>query len=127
MYKRQATASSSQNFTFTYSLTAGNNPIYVSSSSTLALTSTTTGTTGTVSLISFRDSDSTGDGAGYFYLAPGQLKTFTASFISRGGASGTYSITGLNYGSAWSGSAVTGTGSLNAPLVGSTLFASLGY
>jgi hypothetical protein len=122
-----ATASSSQNFTFTYSLTAGNNPIYVSSSSTLALEATTTGSVGTVSLISFRDSDSTGDGVGYFYLAPGQSKTFTASFISRGGASGTYSITGLNYGSAWSGSAVTGTGSLNAPLVGSTLFASLGY
>ena len=121
-------ASSSQSFTFTYNLTAGNNPIYVSATSSIALATSTSGNVGTVSLISFRDSDSTGDLANnYFYLAPGQSKTFTASLISKGGASGTYSITGLNYGTGWSGTAVTGTGSLNAPLVGSTLIASLGY
>ena len=124
-------ASSTKDFTFTYSLTAGNNPIYVSATSTTALTPAQTGSVGTVSLVSFRDSDSTSDLANnYFYLAPGQTKTFTASYTSKGAVgsvAGTYSITSLNYGTGWSGTAVTGTGSLNAPAVGSTLFASLSY
>lgn len=124
-----ASASSSQAFSFTYSLTAGNNPIYVSATSSVALATTTTGNVGTVSLINFRDSDTTGDIPGVaFYLAPGQTKTFTADYISKGGAAGAYIVNGLNYGTGVNGSSVlTGTGTLNAPIIGSTLTASLGY
>ena len=124
-----ASASSSQSFTFTYGLTAGNNPIYVSATSSVALATSTTGNVGTVSLISFRDSDTTGDTTGVaFYIAPGQTKTFTADYISKGGAAGSFIVSGLNYGTGVNASStITGTGTLNAPIIGSTLTASLGY
>jgi hypothetical protein len=125
-----AGASTTVPFSFTYSLTAGNNPIYVSATSTNALTVATSGTSvGTVSLVSFRDSDSTNDLANnYFYIAPGQTKTFTASYLSTGdSASGTYKITSLNYGTGYASSAITGAGSLNASAIGSTLVVDLAY
>lgn len=124
-----ASASTTVSFMFTYSLTAGNNPIYVSATSTNALTAATSGTTGTVSLVSFRDSDSTNDLANnYFYIAPGQTKTFTATYLSTGdSASGTYKVTSLNYGTGYAAGAITGAGSLSAPTIGSTLVVDLAY
>jgi peptidoglycan hydrolase-like protein with peptidoglycan-binding domain len=124
-------ASSTQNFTFTYSLTAINNPLYVSATSTNAVTSATTGTAGTVSLVSFRDNDSTNDVSNaYFYVAPGQTKTFTLAYQSKGNpgsVAGTYSVTALKYGTGYASGAITGTSTLSAATIGSTLIANLSY
>ena len=123
-------ASSTAQFTFTYSLTAGNNPIYVSKTAGTAVTATTTtgagkiNTASVVSNISFRDNDSTNDGSTYFYIAPGQTKTFTLGYgVSAlpGTVGGTYSITNLNYGITSSG---TG-GSLSASTIANALYATL--
>jgi peptidoglycan hydrolase-like protein with peptidoglycan-binding domain len=124
-------ASSTQNFTFTYSLTAINNPLYVSATSTNAVTAATTGTVGTISLISFRDNDSTNDVANaYFYVAPGQTKTFTVAYKSTGlpgTVAGTYSLTALKYGTGYANSAITGTSTLAASTIGSNLISNLSY
>lgn len=127
-----ASASTTLSFSFTYSLTAGNNPIFVSATSTGAhgaLATTTTGTVGTISVVSFRDSDSTNDLANnYFYIAPGQTKTITVSYLSTApSASGTFGVSGLRYGTGYSEGAITGEGTLSAPIIGSTLIADLAY
>ena len=122
--------SSTKDITFNWSLTAGNNPIYISATSTTALTVATSGTPGTLTLYGFRDLDNTGDLANNFYLAPGQTKTFTASVSSVGNPGtvrGTYSITGLNYGTVLTNNVPTSTGSLSAPIIGSSLYASYSY
>jgi hypothetical protein len=117
---RIANSSSTASFNMAYTLTAGNNPIYISKTYTSAVTATTT-TTGNVvfTLASFTDSDSTNDGTTYFYIAPGQSKTFTA-VVSAAGTSGngTYKISNLNYGSDTSG---TG-GTLSASTIGGYLY-----
>jgi peptidoglycan hydrolase-like protein with peptidoglycan-binding domain len=64
-------ASSTGSFTMSWSLTAGNNPIYVSKTYGTAVTATTTGGL-TFTSASFRDNDSTNDGTTYFYVAPGR-------------------------------------------------------
>jgi len=117
-------ASSTQTLTYSYSLTAGNNPVYVSKTYATAVTATTTGTPGILfTNASFRDSDSTNDGTTYFYVAPGQTKTFTSviSAVGKPGNAGTYSINALNYGTGTSG---TG-GVLNASTIGNTLYATV--
>jgi hypothetical protein len=121
--------SSSQTFTFTYSLTAGNNPIYVNSTYASAVTAATTGT-GTWSNVSFRDNDSTGDGSGYFYVDAGNTKTFTVTQSVVGAPTtvrGTYSITALKYGTGYSSGAVTGAGSLSASTIGNVLYATAAF
>ncbi len=99
-------ASSTAQFSFVYTLQAGNNPIYVSATSTLAASTTSTGAPGTISVVSFRDNDSTQDSAGqYFYIAPGGSKTFTLTLQSKGTpgtVAGTYSVTKLWYGTGFS-------------------------
>ncbi len=124
-------ASTTATFGYVYSLTAGNNPIYISATSTNAVGVVTTGSVGTVNLVSFRDNDSTNDLAnGYFYIAPGQTKTFTLSYQSKGSVgsvSGTYSINQLNYGTGYSAGAITGAGSLSASTIGNTLITNLSY
>lgn len=118
-------ASTTQQITFSYSLTAGNNPIYVNKNFASS-TVTSIVTSGiNVQWISYRDNDSTNDGAGYFYIAPGQTKTFTAVLSASGlpGRAGTVSITGLNYGTGTSGLG----GSLQASNIGNTLFATISF
>jgi hypothetical protein len=128
-----ANVSSSQTFYFTYSLTAGNNPVYVDktyANAVTAVVTTAAGKTGTWTNIGFRDNDSTGDGAGYFYVDAGNSKTFTVTESASGlpGTVGTnYSITALKYGTSYSGSAVTGPGSLSASTIGNTLYATASF
>ncbi|MEI8327600.1 MAG: peptidoglycan-binding domain-containing protein [Candidatus Taylorbacteria bacterium] len=123
-------ASSTQTFTFTYTLTAGNNPIYVSSTYPLAVTVSNTVTGGTVSNVSFRDSDTTGDNTGYFYVDAGNSKTFTVTNKvsgSPGAVNGTYSITALKYGTNFVGGVITGAGTLSAPTISNSLSADLAF
>jgi len=104
------TGSTTQQFTFTFSLTSGNNPIYVSSVQGTAITAALSGgsTLNSVGAVNFSDSDTSGDGSGYFYLAPGQTKTFTAIYSATGLStqSGVYQASSINYG--------TSTGALAA-------------
>ena len=117
-------------FSMSYTLTAGNSPVFISSSSTIALTSSVTGAVGNMSVVSFRDNDATADAPQYFFIAPGQTKTFTVNYQSKGmpgTVAGTYRITGLNWGIGWSGTSVTPGGTLNDPAIGNTLFVNLSY
>jgi len=123
-------ASSTAQFSFVYTLAAGNNPIYVSATSTLAASTTSTGAPGTISVVSFRDNDSTQDSAGqYFYIAPGGSKTFTLTLQSKGApgaVAGTYSVTKLWYGTGFT-TVLTGVSSLSASTIPNTLYANLSY
>jgi hypothetical protein len=93
----------SQPATFTFSLTAGNQPIYVSNKETTALAGslkTSLSTSLAVSPVSFFDNDTNGDSSTYFYIAPGQTKTFTAIYqITANGSTvaGVFSINPIFY------------------------------
>ena len=89
-----------QQFAFNFSLTAGNNPIYVSTNALTALSTTTNPAGMTITSVNFSDSDTSGDGTGYFYLAPGQTKSFVATYSGSGLTSngGTVGVTSINYG-----------------------------
>lgn len=116
--------SSTQTFSFVYTLAAGNNPIYVSSTWGSAVTVNNNITGGTVSNISFRDSDTTGDADGCFYIDAGNQKTFTLSNVvagNPGAVHGTYNISALKYGTGCSGGVVSSAGSLTAPTIANTL------
>ena len=124
-------ASTTAAFTFTYSLTAGNNPLYISATSTNALVTVSSNNPGIITLTQFKDNDSTNDVAnGYFYIAPGLSKTFTATYQSKGNpgsVSGAFQITGLRYGTGYSGTSITGTSTLSAPQIGNSLNAPIAY
>ena len=97
------TGSTTQQYTFNFSITAGNNPIYLSANPSVALSMTNTVTSGvmTFATSTFNDNNSSGDSSGtYFYLAPGQTKTFQAINQATGsfGAAGTSQVTSINYG-----------------------------
>jgi hypothetical protein len=118
---------STQSFTMSYGLTAGNNPIYVSKTYANAVTVKISGNIGTSTNVSLMDNDSSNDGAAYFYIAPGQTKYFTAyNRVSGmpGTVAGTYSIVGLNYGT---DSANPSALSLTAPAIASALTANLSF
>jgi hypothetical protein len=58
-----------QSFTFTFSLTAGDSPIYVSKNVFTALSTSSTPAGFTITKQDFSDSDTSGDGTTYFYIA----------------------------------------------------------
>ena len=96
-------ATCSQTFKFVYSLTAGNNPVYVSTNAALALGIAHSATfTISTSTKDFSDSDSSQDDVSgqYFYVGPGSTKTFTVTFQANGSnaQSGTVSVASINYG-----------------------------
>ena len=94
------TGNTAQQFTYNFSLTAGNNPIYVSSNPFAAISTTSNPAGFTITSANFSDSDTSGDATGYFYLAPGQSKNFTAvyqAFASTSNA-GTIQVNSINYG-----------------------------
>jgi peptidoglycan hydrolase-like protein with peptidoglycan-binding domain len=100
-------ATCSQTFKFTYSLTAGNNPVYVSTNAALAIGVThSTSFTISTSTKDFSDNDSSQDDTSvpplYFYVGPGSTKTFTVTYQANGSnaQSGTVAVSTLNYGTA---------------------------
>jgi len=117
------TGSTTQQFTFAFSLTAGNNPIYVSSDQAVAISSSTSGNLDSISPVNFSDSDTSGDATGFFYLAPGQTKTFSAIYSASGlsSQSGVFYATSINYGTT---TAATG-GTLNQSTIQNSLKAIL--
>ncbi len=97
-------ATCTQIYKFVYSLTAGNNPIYVSTNANAAIAVNSTNFSGNFATTTkdFSDSDSSQDDPNglFFYVGPGATKTFTATFQASGAASagGTVSVSRLNYG-----------------------------
>jgi hypothetical protein len=116
----QATGNSTEQFSFTFSLTAGNNPIYVSSTAATALGTSAAPAGFTITSSRFSDSDTSGDGSRYFYFAPGQTKTLTAvySASASSSASGNFQVNSINYGTTTS---ATG-GVLNQTAIPNTLY-----
>jgi hypothetical protein len=91
-----ATQACTQQATFTFNLTAGNQPIYVPKTQ-LSGAVPTGGSSMAATLVSFRDSDTTSDSSTYFYVAPGQTKTFTANYQFTSGY-GIFAIGSIYYG-----------------------------
>lgn len=95
-----ADGTTTQTVTFAFSLTAGNNPIYVSRTQGYAIATSSNPTGITVVAKSFTNNDSSGDSTSWFYLAPGQTKSFRASYSASGSisaAGGTFSVSGINF------------------------------
>jgi len=108
------TGTTVQTFSFGFTLTAGNNPIYISKTQSTAITTANAATGITVSAKDLSDSDSNGDQSTFFYLSPGQTKTFTASYTATGSSTatgGAYNVTSINFGTS---SAALSTGSLTS-------------
>ena len=107
-----ANGPSTQQFSFSAAITAGTSPVSVSKDITKAFTTATIPTLnndGSISLLSWTDNDQTNDTSQYFYIAPGQSKTFTASYIVKAVASisGLYKVTSLNVSLLYTQSAYT--------------------
>ena len=94
-----ASGTTTQQFTFSFSLTAGYNPIYLSRNESVAINRTQSGSLSIVP-VNFSDTDISGDAAAYFYVAPGQTKVFSSVYSGSGlgNGSGSISVTQVNYG-----------------------------
>ena len=89
-----------QSFSLVANLTAGNSPIYVSKDINVALSTTTAPAGMTIKDVDWADNNTNGDGATFFYIAPGQTKTFTANFFASANpeVSGIFQVTSVNAG-----------------------------
>ncbi len=95
------TGTTSQKVFFAFNLTAGNNPIYLSSVQGTALSTSTNPSGITVTASDFSDTDTSGDSSGNFYLSPGQTKSFTATYTAIGlstATGGAFTINAINFG-----------------------------
>ena len=90
---------STQVITFTFTLTALDEPIYLSTGGTPSQGVSSVGTT--VTLINFADDDTSNDTSDYLSVAPGQTKTFTEIYTvsgAPGAVSGSLWIPNIYYG-----------------------------
>ncbi|MES2314688.1 MAG: hypothetical protein V4524_01995 [Patescibacteria group bacterium] len=86
-----------------FSVTAGNDPVFISKAIDTALTPAITMSANPFIVINpatITSDNTSGDGSTYFYVAPGQTKNFTANYKAIGmpGSLGTVNISSLNYG-----------------------------
>ncbi len=104
-----------QQFTLGFSITAGNSPVFIWKDASHAVGSTYSSKMGmSIQVAAFSDSDSTNDGATYFYIAPGQTKSFTVVYTAKGAPTdvASFQVNSINYGlssSAPTGSTATGS------------------
>jgi len=100
--------STTEQFLFSFSLTASNNPIYISKTQSAALGTALTGSLYSVVPVNFSDDNTSGDGSTYFYLAPGQTKTFTAIYAANGlsSQSGVFQVNAINVGTTQAGTGI---------------------
>jgi peptidoglycan hydrolase-like protein with peptidoglycan-binding domain len=99
------TGSTTQQFSFVFSLTAGNNPIYLSKTLSTLIASSSSVSGITFASVDLSDNNTTGDSASNFYLAPGQTKTITATYQASANTqsgSGSYYVTAINFGTSTS-------------------------
>lgn len=99
------TSTCTQAFTWTFTLQAGNNPIYILKDVFTALATSTKPAGFTFVTQDFSDSNTSGDTVTAFYVAPGQTKTFTASFqaTASSSAAGNMYVSSVQYGTSSSG------------------------
>ncbi len=100
----------SKDVSFTYTVTAGNDPIYISASPSVALATTSTGyataanASSTITSVTATPSEVAGDSSGSYFIVPaGGSRTFrwtgTVRYDApRGATLRTFSITGIKYG-----------------------------
>lgn len=85
-----------------FSLTAGDSAIYVSKTQNTAITYTGATTSATIAAKKIVVDNTSGDAVGYFYIAPGQTKSFTADYEAAGtsaaASDASMIVTSLNYG-----------------------------
>ncbi|MEI8249228.1 MAG: peptidoglycan-binding protein [Candidatus Taylorbacteria bacterium] len=90
-----------QSFTISFTVTGGNDPIFISKDSSQAIQSSFISQTGmSIRSSNFSSDNTTGDGATYFYIAPGQTKNFGVVYSVIGMAvnSGVFQVNAINYG-----------------------------
>ena len=89
-----------QQFTLSIPLSPSKNGIYISRDPYTAISTTTDPAGITIQAVDFSDSDTSGDTASNFYIAPGQAKTITVVYSASGNmtSAGSFQMIGLNYG-----------------------------
>jgi hypothetical protein len=89
-----------ETFSLSFSLQAGDNAVYVSKTASTALSTSTTNAAVSITLTDWSVNDSNNDGSTYFYIAPGQTKTFTATYFASSNpeASTVFKITNIKAG-----------------------------
>lgn len=94
-------ATTTQQFYFSFNLTAGKYPMYISTDQNSAVT-TTGNLDGMGAYSSGLSANSTGatDSSSYYYIAPGQTRSFVSSYMAAAPrtGSGVYYVTSINYG-----------------------------
>lgn len=87
-------------FNLAFSLTAGDNAVYISKTASTALSTSTTNAAVGITLTDWSVNDSNNDGSTFFYIAPGQTKTFTATYFASSNpeASTVFKITNIKGG-----------------------------
>ena len=89
-----------ETFNLSFSLTAGDNAVYVSKTASTALSTSTTNAAVGITLTDWSVNDTNNDGSTFFYIAPGQTKTFTATYFASSNpeASTVFKITNIKAG-----------------------------
>ena len=107
---------STQQFTFAFNLSAGNNPIYLSKTQATAISTSSLPSGMTINTVNWSDNDTSGDGSTYFYLSPGQTKTFSAIYSASGLTSngGTFNVNSINFGTTSTSAATMTVGALTS-------------
>ena len=87
-----------EQFSFTATVTAGTSPLNISKSIGTALATTNSNNSVSITSVNWSDNDTSGDSSQYFYVAPGQSKTFTANYVASASSVATtiYQVTGIN-------------------------------
>ncbi len=105
-----------------YTLTAGDNAIYISKTQDVAISTSSVLTLATTTSTGLSVDNTNGDTGTYFYIAPGQSKTFTADYKTVGssatGSGSVLQVTSLNYG-------ISSGGAFTTPLTSSDLQSAL--
>lgn len=86
--------------TFTFTLTSGNNPIYVSSTASLVQSTASANLGVNYSAVTANPGSLAGDGSGYYIISPGTSRTFTlnGTIVGFSGAVGTVQVSQIYYG-----------------------------
>lgn len=88
-----------QQFSFVATITAGTSPLNISKNVADVLATTNSNSNNVlINLLNWSDDNTAGDTAQYFYVAPGQSKTFTATYAAAASTTATtiYQVTAFN-------------------------------
>jgi len=92
-----STGAISQSFTLKFDVTAGAKPIYISKIVGTALNTSNSNSSVTITPIDWSSNNTMGDGSTYFYVAPGQTKTLTATYQASSASSANSTVFQYNF------------------------------